>query len=206
MNVCQIRKSSPIVVATQINISIYNATAIPSELVIAEAEQNIAANRAACNCNAIRATADADISPYSSVGKNNRVITETSDQIAINRPSGHIEVIVVQLHVDTTNPSAGHNRMVAIVEGIDYPTARHKKRIKPITLIERTNLAAGHLKVINTGALLYISSNGAAGNHEHIGPAPLIDTTRYRTGMNFDTVIANTKCDVTIDDAGPVNG
>ncbi len=168
IGICQIGKHSRITVSAHIDIAIDNAAAIPGELVIAKAHKNVASHRPASDRDTVRPTADADIAADHAIGNNDRIIAKTRHQIAIDGAAGHIEIIVVEFHVDATDAATRHHGVIAIIKSIDNSAARHEERIQRITLIERANLASGHAEIVNTTALLDITSDSSTGNDKCI--------------------------------------
>src|SRR5690606_24075477 len=97
---------------------------------------------------AVCAAAYADVPTDHAIGNDDRVIAEPGDEIAVDRAARHIEIVIVELHVDTANTATGHYRVIAIIERIDNSAARHEESIQRIALVERADLATRHLEVV----------------------------------------------------------
>jgi len=199
IGICQIGKHDRIAVRAHIYIAIDNAAAIPSELVIAEAHKNVTRHRPASDRDTVHPTADADIAADHAIGNNDRIIAKPRHQIAIDGAAGHIEIIVVEFHVDATDTATRHHGIITVIKSIDNSAARHEERIQRIPLIERANLAPSHAEIVNTNALLDITGDGSTGNHKRIRAVALNNVAGYRAGMNLYPVCSCTECDIAVD-------
>ncbi len=84
-------------------------------------------------------------------------MSETGHQIAVNGAARHIENVVGEFHVDTTDAPTRHDRFVAVVEMIDDMAPGHEERVEMSALVQAVNLAASHPEIIDAVALLQLT-------------------------------------------------
>ena len=75
--------------------------------------------------------------------------------------------------------------------------------VVPVTLIERTNLAARYTELVNIISLTNIACNASARNEKAVETIALIDIPYNRTGMDFHAVHTGAERYISADGACP---
>jgi len=167
-------------------------------LIIANAEQDITRNRAARHGYTIGSAADAYIAANHASRNDNCIVSKPCDQIAVNRSTGHVEIVIVELEIYTPNPAIRHDSVIAVVKSINDTPTRHEKAVVTVTLIKRPNLATSYLELVDIISLTNVACNASARNEKAIETIALIDISYDRTGMNFDAIYTGAEHNIAI--------
>src|SRR3546814_16095086 len=93
--------------------------------------------------------------------RDDRVVAEPGDEVAVDDAARHVEEIVGEFHIDAPDPSAGHARGVAVVEGIDDAAAGHQECVHRTALVELAQRPARHDEFVAAPPLLPLAGDGS---------------------------------------------